>query len=51
MSGGDVIGDAGRRNFLIKATSILGGAGAVATCVPFVASMNPCWQRQRPKLS
>jgi ubiquinol-cytochrome c reductase iron-sulfur subunit len=41
MSGGDVIGDAGRRNFLIKATSILGGAGAVATCVPFVASMNP----------
>jgi ubiquinol-cytochrome c reductase iron-sulfur subunit len=30
-----------RRNFLIKITSVVGGAGVAATCVPFVASMNP----------
>ncbi|MDO8208038.1 MAG: ubiquinol-cytochrome c reductase iron-sulfur subunit [Gallionella sp.] len=30
-----------RRNFLIKLTSVVGGAGVAATCVPFVASMNP----------
>src|SRR5487761_2444247 len=30
----------GRRNFLIKMTSVVGGAGVAATCVPFVASMN-----------
>ena len=31
----------GRRNFLIKATAAVGGAGVAAACVPFVASMNP----------
>lgn len=30
-----------RRSFLIKLTSVVGGAGVAATCVPFVASMNP----------
>jgi len=41
MSDGSVLDDSGRRNFLIKATSVVGGAGVAATCVPFVASMNP----------
>ncbi|NNM70562.1 MAG: ubiquinol-cytochrome c reductase iron-sulfur subunit [Gallionella sp.] len=31
----------GRRNFLIKATTAVGGVGVAAACVPFVASMNP----------
>lgn len=39
--GENVLDDSGRRNFLIKATSVVGGAGVAATCVPFVASMNP----------
>jgi ubiquinol-cytochrome c reductase iron-sulfur subunit len=33
--------DGNRRDFLIKMTSVVGGAGVAATCVPFVASMNP----------
>lgn len=37
----EVLSDSERRNFLIKLTSIVGGAGVAATCVPFVASMNP----------
>lgn len=41
MDESDALDDTGRRNFLIKATSVFGGAGVVATCVPFVASMNP----------
>jgi ubiquinol-cytochrome c reductase iron-sulfur subunit len=44
MSNETVIGavdDGNRRNFLIKLTSVVGGAGVAATCVPFVASMNP----------
>ena len=41
MSESKVLDDSGRRNFLIKATSVVGGAGVAATCVPFVASMNP----------
>ena len=41
MSDSDVLDDKGRRSFLIKATSVVGGAGVAATCVPFVASMNP----------
>ena len=36
-----ILKDSDRRNFLIKLTSVVGGAGVVATCVPFVASMNP----------
>ena len=35
IKGGD------RRSFLIKLTSVVGGAGVAATCVPFIASMNP----------
>jgi ubiquinol-cytochrome c reductase iron-sulfur subunit len=30
-----------RRDFLVKLTSVVGGAGVAAACVPFVASMNP----------
>jgi ubiquinol-cytochrome c reductase iron-sulfur subunit len=44
MNNETVIGavdDGNRRNFLIKLTSVVGGAGVAATCVPFVASMNP----------
>lgn len=37
----ETLGDGDRRNFLIKLSSVVGGAGVAATCVPFVASMNP----------
>ncbi|MDX8379224.1 MAG: ubiquinol-cytochrome c reductase iron-sulfur subunit [Gallionella sp.] len=30
-----------RRNFLIKLTTAVGGAGVAAACIPFVDSMNP----------
>ncbi|MDD4977000.1 MAG: ubiquinol-cytochrome c reductase iron-sulfur subunit [Gallionella sp.] len=33
--------DSGRRNFLIKLTTAFGGVGVAATCVPFIASMDP----------
>ena len=39
MSNGDV--NAGRRRFLIGATSVVGGVGAIGAAVPFVASWNP----------
>lgn len=39
--GNELVDDGNRRNFLIKLTSVVGGAGVAATCVPFVASMNP----------
>jgi len=39
--GNETAGGIDRRNFLIKMTSVVGGAGVAATCVPFVASMNP----------
>ena len=41
MDESDTLGDAKRRNFLIKVTSVVGGAGVVAASVPFVSSMNP----------
>ena len=41
MSDSETIGDAGRRNFLVKITAAVGGAGVAAAAVPFVASMNP----------
>jgi ubiquinol-cytochrome c reductase iron-sulfur subunit len=41
MAESDTLGDSNRRNFLIKVTSVVGGAGVVAACLPFVASMNP----------
>lgn len=39
--GKETLSDGDRRDFLIKLTSVVGGAGVAATCVPFVASMNP----------
>lgn len=39
--GNETLNEGGRRNFLLKLTSVLGGAGVAATCVPFVSSMNP----------
>lgn len=41
MNKSDELDDAGRRNFLVNVTSVVGGVGVAATCVPFVASMNP----------
>jgi ubiquinol-cytochrome c reductase iron-sulfur subunit len=37
----DELDDTERRNFLLKITSVVGGAGAAAACLPFAASMNP----------
>lgn len=37
----ETLSNGDRRNFLIKLSSVVGGAGVAATCVPFVASMNP----------
>jgi len=39
MSNGDV--SRGRRRFLIGATSVVGGVGAVGAAIPFVSSWNP----------
>lgn len=41
MAESDTLDDLNRRDFLIKVTSVVGGAGAAAACLPFVASMNP----------
>ncbi|MDE2309488.1 MAG: ubiquinol-cytochrome c reductase iron-sulfur subunit, partial [Betaproteobacteria bacterium] len=41
MAESDALGNSNRRNFLIMATSVVGGAGMAAACLPFVASMNP----------
>jgi ubiquinol-cytochrome c reductase iron-sulfur subunit len=41
MAENDILDDSGRRNFLIKVTAAVGTVGVAATCVPFVASMNP----------
>jgi len=41
MAESDTLGDSNRRNFLIKVTAAVGGAGMVAAAVPFVSSMNP----------
>lgn len=37
----ETLGNAGRRDFLFKVTTVVGGAGVAAATVPFVASMNP----------
>jgi ubiquinol-cytochrome c reductase iron-sulfur subunit len=37
----EALSNSDRRDFLVKLTSVVGGAGVAATCVPFVASMNP----------
>lgn len=39
--GNETLNDGDRRDFLIKLSAAVGGAGVAATCVPFVASMNP----------
>jgi len=39
--GNETVDDGDRRSFLIKLTSVVGGAGVAAACVPFIASMNP----------
>jgi ubiquinol-cytochrome c reductase iron-sulfur subunit len=41
MADSDLLDDTGRRDFLVKVTSAVGGAGVAAACIPFVASMNP----------
>ena len=41
MENSSTIKDDDRRSFLLKLTSVVGGAGVVATCVPFITSMNP----------
>ncbi len=41
MAESNILDDTGRRDFLIKATSVVGGAGAAVACLPFIASMNP----------
>lgn len=41
MAENDASSVTGRRDFLVKVTSLVGGAGAAAACLPFVASMNP----------
>lgn len=41
MTNSDTLDDSNRRNFLINVTSVVGGAGVAAACLPFVASMNP----------
>ena len=41
MGGSDTLDDPGRRNFLVKVTTAVGGAGVAAACIPFIASMNP----------
>lgn len=39
--GNETLKNGDRRDFLIKLSAAVGGAGVAATCVPFVASMNP----------
>lgn len=41
MADFDELDDADRRSFLLKLTGVVGGAGAAAASIPFVASMNP----------
>jgi len=37
----DTLSDSDRRSLLVKLTTVMGGAGVVASTVPFVTSMNP----------
>ena len=41
MSDNNVLDNANRRNFLGKATTVVGVAGAAAACWPLISSMNP----------
>ena len=41
MAESETLCNDGRRDFLVKATTMVGGAGVVAASVPFIASMNP----------
>lgn len=41
MTESDELDDTGRRSFLLKVTTVVGGAGVAASCLPFIDSMNP----------
>jgi ubiquinol-cytochrome c reductase iron-sulfur subunit len=41
MAESNTLGDTGRRNFLVKVTTVMGGAGVAAASLPFITSMNP----------
>ena len=41
MSDSETLGNPDRRDFLGKATAVVGAAGAAAACWPFINSMNP----------
>ena len=41
MGESNTLDDSGRRNFLVKLTTAVGGAGVAAACILFYASMNP----------
>ncbi len=41
MSDDDKVQDPQRRDFLGKATAVVGGAGVAASCWPLISSMNP----------
>jgi len=41
MSDSDILGNEDRRDFLGKATAVVGAAGVAAACWPFISSMNP----------
>ena len=41
MAEENTVSDTGRRDFLIKVTTVVGGAGVAVACLPFIDSMNP----------
>ena len=41
MAEDNTVSDTGRRDFLIKVTTVVGGAGVAVACLPFIDSMNP----------
>ena len=41
MTEDNTVSDTGRRDFLIKVTTVVGGAGVAVACLPFIDSMNP----------
>ena len=41
MAEDKTLDDSGRRDFLVKVTTAVSGAGVAAACLPFIASMNP----------
>ena len=41
MAEENTVSDTGRRDFLVKMTTMVGGAGVAVACLPFIDSMNP----------